>query len=67
MPIVDGRRIMNLLRKSEATKNIPVVFISGVSEKNKFLEVASLNPEGYLLKPVSQEDLLSIVFKVLNK
>lgn len=67
MPIVDGKRVMQLLKKSNATKDIPVVFVTGVSEKNKFLEVATLNPAGYLLKPVAQDDLIAVVFKALNK
>lgn len=67
MPVVDGKRIMQLLKRGNSTKNIPVIFVSGISERNKFLDVASLGPAGYLLKPVAQEDLIRTVKKALGE
>lgn len=66
MPAVDGERILHLLKNSNATKHIPVVFISGVSDKDKILKVASMNIAGYLLKPVAKDDLLNTINKVLQ-
>lgn len=66
MPVVDGERIMQLLMKSEKTKDIPVVFVSSVSEKNTILQLVQYKPAGYLLKPVAKDDLLRVVNKILG-
>lgn len=66
MPVVDGARIFYLLKQSNKTKDIPVIFISGVSDKEKILKVASLKPAGYLLKPVEKDNLLNTINTVLQ-
>lgn len=66
MPVVDGERILQLLRKSDKTKDIPVVFVTSVSETNKVLQIAQYKPAGYLLKPVAKDDLLKVLNKVLG-
>ena len=65
MPIVDGERIMHLLKQGNTTKDIPVIFVSGVSDKAKILKVAQYKPAGYLLKPVSKDNLLNVVENAL--
>ncbi|HBA96662.1 MAG TPA: hypothetical protein DCZ23_01000, partial [Lachnospiraceae bacterium] len=52
MPDDNGATVLRKLRAIDKTKNIPVVFLTGVREKEKIQEVLSLNPRGYLLKPI---------------
>lgn len=66
MPICDGKQTLNMIRHMDETKDIPVMFLTGVSDKNNVLRCLSLNPQGYILKPVTKEDLLERVKEVLE-
>ena len=43
----------------EYTANIPVIFLTGVNQKKKAVEVLQSMPFGYVLKPPDKEELLS--------
>lgn len=58
MPQMDGPAVLEQLHANPKTQNIPVLFLTGASEKDKIQKALSLNPQGYLLKPVDQETLL---------
>jgi len=55
MPEVDGWSILRELKSDPATHQIPVIVCSIVEEKDKGF---SLGAADYLLKPISEEDLL---------
>lgn len=61
MPVENGAAILEKIRSNEQTKDLPVVFLTGVTEKNKIKEVLMLNPQGYLLKPIDMEKLSSTI------
>lgn len=65
MPDWDGKRTLEEIQKDEELKDIPVVFLTGVSDKSHILAVLKLNPAGYLLKPIEQERLLDTIYNVL--
>ena len=67
MPALDGPRTLELIRKKTGCEDIPVIFLTGVTDKNKMQECMSQNPEGYLVKPVAQEELLFKIGEILNK
>lgn len=61
MPGENGPQVLERLRAGEKTKDIPVVFLTGVSEREKIQEVLVLKPQGYLLKPVDHKKLESVI------
>lgn len=65
MPEWDGKKTLEEFRNDDELKNIPVVFLTGVSDKEHILAVLGLKPEGYLLKPIEQERLLDTIQNVL--
>lgn len=67
MPGCDGPETFELIQKEENGKDVPVVFVTGVNEKERIVEALKLMPEGYLVKPVKKEDLLEMVQKVFAK
>ena len=67
MPLFDGPHVMEILRKREETKHVPILFLTSVSERDKILKCLALNPQGYLIKPISQEELKARVAEVLSK
>lgn len=65
MPEWDGPTTLQLIRSKEAYKRIPVIFMTGVTDKNLVMECLSLKPQGYLIKPVSKADLLNKLKEII--
>lgn len=66
MPEVSGPDVLKQIRDSETLKKIPVVFLTGVSDASKIQVVLSMNPNGYLLKPVDRDKLYGMVKKIIG-
>lgn len=58
MPVVDGPHVLKMLRQEPLTKDIPVVFLTGVGTKEQVARVMELKPNGYILKSTTRENLL---------
>lgn len=67
MPVTTGPQVLEMLRSDEETKNIPVIFLTGKSDKSSVMQVLSLKPEGYLLKKIEKSELLSELEKFFSK
>lgn len=67
MPVLDGKDTLKILKKTEETKDIPVIFITGDNDKEDIVEALKLHPQGYLLKPVKPERLFQAIEEVLGK
>lgn len=66
MPVENGAEVLVKIRGNQATANLPVVFLTGVTDKKKILEVLALKPQGYLTKPIDMEKLSSTIKGVLG-
>ena len=66
MPEESGPVVLEKLRASEATKDIPVIFLTGVTETRKIKEALALKPQNYLLKPVDREKLFEAIEKTFD-
>ena len=58
MPVTSGPQVLEMLRSEDETKSIPVMFLTGKSDKESVMKVVSLKPEGYFLKNIKKEELL---------
>ena len=58
MPVTSGPQVLEMLRNDDETKDIPVMFLTGKSDKKSVMEVIALKPEGYFLKTIEREELL---------
>lgn len=61
MPIETGADIFRRVKKNPKAAHIPICFLTGVSDRDKIMEVMSLKPHGYLLKPIDMDMLTSTV------
>ncbi len=58
MPVVDGPQVLQMLRQESATKDIPVIFLTGVGSKESVSRVMELRPAGYILKTTTRDNLI---------
>lgn len=63
MPGEDGPAILEKLHANDATRDIPVVFLTGITERDKIQKALVQKPQGYLLKPIDRDKLLEIIAK----
>ena len=61
MPIETGAEVFKRIKKNPKISHIPVCFLTGISEREKIMEVMALKPHGYLLKPIDMDMLSSTV------
>ena len=66
MPICDGRMTFEMIKELDEAKDIPVVFLTGVSDKEHIEAVLEMRPAGYLLKPANADRIYNIIEKVLG-
>ncbi len=66
MPAENGAVVLGKIRENPATKNLPVVFLTGVTDRKKVMEVLAMKPQGYLSKPIDMEKLSSTIKGVLG-
>jgi putative two-component system response regulator len=55
MPGMDGYEVCNRLKNNEKTKNIPVVFITALSEEEDEAKGLALGAVDYIAKPINPE------------
>jgi DNA-binding response OmpR family regulator len=68
MPEMDGMEMLTKLKADEATKNIPVIVLTNLSDYERISEVLSLGAMDYLVKAnYKLEDLLAKVKTVMER
>ena len=61
MPGLSGPEVMRVLKDDETTKDIPIIFLSGMDDKESIVKVMSYHPADYLLKTKGAADILRAV------
>lgn len=63
MPVTSGVQVFEMLKSEQYSKDIPVMFLTGKSDKGSIMKVMALKPAGYLLKHISRDKLLTTLEK----
>ncbi len=63
MPITDGSKVMEMIKSEPDSSDIPVIFLTGKSDKETVMQVMSLKPQGYLLKTMDREKIIEAIDK----
>ena len=66
MPIKTGADVIRDLRNGNSTVDIPICFLTGVDKREKIMEILSLRPDAYMLKPVNMEALLTTISNLID-
>lgn len=66
MPVCDGKQTLEMIKQDERLKEIPVIFLTGVTDKERIASILKLRPAGYLLKPTEKDTLLGRIEEVFQ-
>ena len=67
MPGMDGPAVLKYIRESGEYPWIPVVFLTGMTEKKKVIKtLTELKPQGYIVKPAKRSMLIAKIVEVLD-
>lgn len=66
MPEESGPAVLEKIRANEDTRDIPVIFLTGVTDSGKIREALVLKPQGYLLKPINREKLIEAISRAFE-
>ena len=67
MPELDGYGVLHLLRKQEATANIPFIFLTAKIERSDFRKGMEMGADDFITKPFEEIELLNAVEIRLKK
>jgi DNA-binding response OmpR family regulator len=66
MPGLDGVAVFQQLRASEATRGIPVIFLTAMRQERDILEGFRLGVADYVIKPFLPEEVLARGLRLLG-
>lgn len=66
MPEMTGPEVFDMIRLTTKGKDVPIVFLTGVTEREKIIKVLELKPQGYLLKPIDMDKLFTTINNIIN-
>lgn len=66
MPVKTGADVLRNIRTIDSANKIPICFLTGVADREKIMEILSLNPNAYLLKPVNMEAFLATISNLID-
>ena len=66
MPGMNGKEVLQKIRDDNKYRNIPVIFVTSISDKETITPLIELRPSGYILKPITMDVIKSEVAKVIG-
>jgi two-component system, chemotaxis family, chemotaxis protein CheY len=66
MPVMNGLQLIRELRKLPTYKGIPILFLTTESDASMKQEAKAAGATGWITKPFQQEQLVTVVKKVLG-
>lgn len=67
MPKMDGLQAVEIMRKDEALKNIPIIFLTARSDEKTEVEGLNKGGDDYITKPISTTKLISRIKAVMRR
>ncbi len=66
MPVKTGADVLRNIRTIDSANKIPICFLTGIADREKIMEILSLKPDAYLLKPVNMEAFLATISNLID-
>jgi CheY-like chemotaxis protein len=67
MPVMDGIKFLNNLRKKQKISLVPVIAITSFAKKLNVKSLLSMGFNGVVSKPFNRDAILEVIRNVLNK
>jgi CheY-like chemotaxis protein len=67
MPVMDGIKFLNTLRKRSETATIPVIAITSFNKMMNEKSLLNMGFKGVIFKPLSRESVLEVIEDVFSK
>ncbi len=61
MPVTSGPMVMEMIRSESESADIPVIFLTGKSDKESVMTVMKLKPQGYILKTMPKKEIVATI------
>ncbi|MCR5030005.1 MAG: response regulator [Selenomonadaceae bacterium] len=65
MPMMNGLKTLEIIRKREDMKDIPVIFLTASSDRDTVVKAGMMGVQGYIKKPFMPKDLIDRVSQTL--
>ena len=65
MPDEKGPDVLKKIREIPGMASVPIIFLTGVKDKERLIEIVKVKPQGYLNKPVERQALFDMIGKVM--
>ena len=65
MPMMNGLKTLEIIRKREDMKDIPVIFLTASSDRDTVVKAGMMGVQGYINKPFMPKDLIDRVSQTL--
>ena len=65
MPMMNGLKTLEIIRKREDMKDIPVIFLTAASDRDTVVKAGMMGVQGYIKKPFMPKDLIDRVSQTL--
>lgn len=63
MPGMNGDQVMQRIRSNPSSSGIPIVFLTGMNDKEGVMNILGYRPDGYLLKSMPRDALLDALHR----
>ncbi|MBP5199297.1 MAG: response regulator [Schwartzia sp.] len=67
MPVMNGLKTLELIRKREDLKDTPVIFLTAASDRDTVMKAGLMGVADYIKKPFMPQDLIDRVSQALAK
>lgn len=64
MPILNGLDATLQLKANDQTKDIPILMLTTVNQPEKIIQAIKAGAQNYIMKPFTQEELMSKILEV---
>ncbi len=61
MPITPGPQVMEMIRSEYNYRDIPIIFLTGKSDRESIMNVMRLKPQGYFLKTMPRDEIVDSI------
>ncbi len=67
MPVMDGITLVKFIRANPETKDLPVIMLTSINEKDSIIEAVKYRINDYVIKPFTPKILQSKIDSVLTR